>query len=541
MVASLSSANEVASEPMTSTPVRRALLSVSDKTGIVELAGSLASLGIEIISTGGTAGLLRASGLSVRDVGDVTGFPEIMDGRVKTLHPGIHGGLLARRDNLADQRSLERHGIALIDLLVVTLYPFEAALARRLSPAEMIELIDIGGPAMIRAAAKNCSDVAVVVDTTDYSALLEHLHAHGGVTTAPYRLSLAAKAFARTAAYDAAIASWFQIETGERMPERCTLAGRRILNLRYGENPHQQAAFYAEASAGPSIATARQLQGKELSYNNIADADAALACAAEFEAAQAAACVIVKHGNPCGVARAADSHEAFRRALACDSVSAFGGVIALNRPLDAMTAAALSGLFIEVLVAPDADDDAVAALAGRKNLRLLLTGGWPHRPQAHIRSVAGGFLVQTPDDSVFDAGEPRVVTQRKPTAAERSDLEFAFIIAKHVKSNAVVLARDGATVGIGAGQSSRLDASRIAVRKAEEAAVACGAPHSLAVGAVAASDAFFPMPDALTAAADAGVTAFIQPGGSLRDDEVIAAADRAGAAMVFTGRRHFRH
>ncbi|MDP9138574.1 MAG: bifunctional phosphoribosylaminoimidazolecarboxamide formyltransferase/IMP cyclohydrolase [Pseudomonadota bacterium] len=524
-----------------SAPIRRALLSVSEKSGIAEFAASLAELGVELISTGGTAEALAAAGLMVRDVGDVTGFPEIMAGRVKTLHPKIHGGLLARRGNSDDQRTLERHAIGAIDLLVVSLYPFEAALQRKLGFAEMIELIDIGGPAMIRSAAKNFADVTVVVDPKDYRALIEHMKAHAGGTAAEFRLGLAAKAFARTAAYDAAIAGWFGSETGEPEPKFLSLGGTLIHTLRYGENPHQRAAFYAVDHAGPSIAAARQVQGKELSYNNITDADAALACVAEFDPAQAAACVIVKHANPCGAALAATPVEAFRSALAGDRVSAFGGIVALNRTLDEETAVEIARLYTEVVVAPDACEAALAAMAEKKNLRLLLTGGLPVAGNSTVRSVTGGFLVQSPDDRVFVEGEWRAVTRRQPTAAEEADLTFAFTVAKHVKSNAIVLARDGATVGIGAGQMSRVDASRIAVRKAEEAATALGAPRSPAVGAVVASDAFFPLPDGLLIAIDAGATAVIQPGGSIRDDEVIAAADAAGVAMIFTGIRHFRH
>jgi phosphoribosylaminoimidazolecarboxamide formyltransferase/IMP cyclohydrolase len=521
--------------------IRRALLSVSDKTGMADFAASLAALGVELISTGGTAELLRTSGLSVKEVGDITGFPEIMAGRLKTLHPKIHGGLLARRDRDEDLRALDHHGIGAIDLLVVSLYPFETALDRNLSRADMIELIDIGGPAMIRAAAKNCADVAVVVDVADYQPLIEHLHAHVGATTSDYRLKLAAKAFARTACYDAAIAGWFRSNTGETAPKYFALGGTLVQRLRYGENPHQQATFYASGCDGSSIAAARLLQGKELSFNNIADADAALLCVAEFDPVRSAACVIVKHGNPCGAAMAVSQPEAFRRALACDRTSAFGGIVALNRPLEEDTATEIAQLFTEVIVAPGVREEARAALARKKNLRLLITGGLPRDAALGIRSVAGGFLVQSPDDSIFSESDARVVTRRQPTDAERSDMAFAFTIAKHVKSNAIVLARDGATVGIGAGQMSRLDASRMAVHKAVEASAALGAPESLAMGSVMASDAFFPMPDALTAATGAGITAVIQPGGSIRDDEVIAAADAADVAMLFTGTRHFRH
>jgi phosphoribosylaminoimidazolecarboxamide formyltransferase/IMP cyclohydrolase len=405
----------------------------------------------------------------------------------------------------------------------------------------MIELIDIGGPAMIRAAAKNCAHVAVVVDAADYQPLIGHLHAHAGATTSDYRLKLAAKAFARTATYDAAIAGWFSRSTGEVVPKYLAVGGTLVQRLRYGENPHQQAAFYASGCDGSSIAAARLLQGKELSFNNIADADAAFLCVAEFDPARSAACVIVKHGNPCGAAIALSQPDAFRRALACDRTSAFGGIVALNRPLEEDTAAEIAQLFTEVVVAPGVREEARAALARKKNLRLLVTGGLPRDAALGIRSVTGGFLVQSPDDSIFYESDARVVTRRQPTDGERSDMAFAFTIAKHVKSNAIVLARDAATVGIGAGQMSRLDASRMAVHKAAEASASLGAPESLAVGSVMASDAFFPMPDALTAATGAGVTAVIQPGGSIRDDEVIAAADAADVAMLFTGTRHFRH
>ncbi len=494
-------------------PLRRALLSVSDKTGITDFAAFLATLGIEILSTGGTAETLRTAGLTVTDVSDVTGFPEILDGRVKTLHPKIHGGLLARRSHAADLLALQRHGIGFIDLLVVNLYPFEAALARKRSFADMIELIDVGGPAMIRAAAKNSGEVTVVVDADDYQPLIEHLRAHSGTTQSEFRLRLAAKAFARTAAYDAAIAGWLADEAGEGTPKYLTVGGTLVHTLRYGENPHQRAALYATSRNGPSIVAARQLQGKELSYNNIADADSALECVAEFNPVQSAACVIVKHANPCGAALGVSAVTAFRRALACDPASAFGGIVALNRTLDEETALAITERFTEVVVAPDAEGSALEIMAAKKNLRLLLTGGLPRAPGMRVRSIIGGLLVQSPDDGAAAAPELRVVTRRQPSAREVSDLEFAFRIAKHVKSNAIVLARDAATFGIGAGQMSRVDASLLAVRKARETSAARGEP-SLPDGAVAASDAFFPMPDGLAALADAGVAAVIQPGGS---------------------------
>ncbi len=521
-------------------PLRRALLSVSDKTGLADFAASLTAFGIELVSTGGTAETLKAAGLSVTDVSTITGFPEILGGRVKTLHPKVHGGLLARRGNEADLLALQRHGIGFIDLLAVSLYPFEAALAQQRSFADMIELIDVGGPAMIRAAAKNSSEVTVVVDADDYRPLIEHLRAHGGTTRSAFRRRLAAKAFARTAAYDTVIAGWLE-NAGDRPPKYFTAAGTLVHKLRYGENPHQQAALYATGHHGPSIVAARQLQGKELSYNNITDADAALECVAEFDPAQSAACVIVKHSNPCGAALAPSAVTAFRRALACDPASAFGGIVALNRTLDEKTAAAITERFTEVVVAPDAEEKASQVMATKKNLRLLLTGGLPDAAGMRVRSIIGGLLVQSPDNYSIDSSDLRVVTRRQPNAREASDLEFAFRIVKHVKSNAIVIARDGATIGIGAGQMSRIDASLLAVRKAAEVSAAMGAPRSLAAGTVAASDAFFPMPDGLAALTEAGVTAVIQPGGSIRDSDVIAEADSAGIAMIFTGLRHFRH
>jgi phosphoribosylaminoimidazolecarboxamide formyltransferase/IMP cyclohydrolase len=520
--------------------IARALLSVSDKTGLETLAAGLARHGVEILSTGGTAAALRATGHRVVDVSEHTGFPEIMDGRVKTLHPKIHGGLLARRDLPAHVAALAAHAIAPIDLLVVNLYPFEATIAAGADAATAIETIDVGGPAMIRAAAKNHDSVAVVVDPGDYAALLAELDATGGTTTQGLRRRLAAAAFARCAAYDAAIAGWFADTTGDIWPERLVVAGRRQAVLRYGENPHQRAAFYTGGPVRPGMATARQLQGKGLSYNNYNDADAAFEAVAEFAAP---ACVIVKHANPCGVALGDTPVAAYRRALACDKVSAFGGIVALNRPLDAATATEIAQLFVEVIVAPAASEAAQAIIAAKKTLRLLVTDGVPDpaAPGRTIRTLAGGFLVQDRDAGRIAAADLKVVTKRAPSAAELEDLRFAFAVAKHVKSNAIVYARDGATVGIGAGQMSRIDSSRIAAWKAEEAARAAGESASRALGSVVASDAFFPFADGLIAAAEAGVTAVIQPGGSIRDAEVIAAADARGLAMVFTGLRHFRH
>ena len=520
--------------------VSRALLSVSDKTGLVEFAQALAGHGIELISTGGTHRALTQAGLRVTDVSDLTGFPEMMDGRVKTLHPKVHGGLLAIRENPEHEAAMLAHGIAAIDLLVVNLYPFEATLAKGAGFDACLENIDIGGPAMIRAAAKNHGDVAVVVDVADYARVLAELAAHKGATRLALRKSLAAKAYARTAAYDAAISNWLSAETGETTPAFRAFGGALALEMRYGENPHQSAAFYATPEQRIGVASARLVQGKQLSFNNLNDTDAAYECVAEFAGP---AVVIVKHANPCGVAMADTLVTAYARALACDPVSAFGGIVALNRRLDAATAAEIIKVFTEVIIAPDASPEAIALIAAKKNLRLLLAGGLPdpRAPGLSFRSVAGGMLVQGRDNAVVDDMVLRVVTKRAPTQAEMADLRFAFRVAKHVKSNAIVYAKNGATVGIGAGQMSRVDSSRIAAWKANEAARALGLGASLAVGSVVASDAFFPFADGLMAAAQAGATAAIQPGGSVRDDEVIAAADAAGLAMVFTGVRHFRH
>ncbi|MFO1150261.1 MAG: bifunctional phosphoribosylaminoimidazolecarboxamide formyltransferase/IMP cyclohydrolase [Alsobacter sp.] len=523
--------------------VTRALLSVSDKTGLVPFARALHEMGVTLISTGGTRKALAEAGLPVRDVSDETGFPEMMDGRVKTLHPKIHGGLLAIRENPEHEAAMLAHGIAPIELLVVNLYPFEETLAAGRGFEDCIENIDIGGPAMIRGASKNHGDVAVVVDTADYEPILGELRATGGSTTLGSRRRLAAKAYARTAAYDAAISTWLMGEIGETTPVWRALGGRLAEPMRYGENPHQSAGFYRTAEFRPGVATARQVQGKQLSYNNINDTDAAFECVAEFDPAAGAAVAIIKHANPCGVAQGATLAEAYAKALRCDPVSAFGGIVALNRRLDAEAARAIVEIFTEVIIAPDADEEAVALVAAKKNLRLLLTGGLPD-PRAEgltVRTVAGGFLAQSRDNAVVDDMELKVVTKRAPSARELADLAFAFRVAKHVKSNAIVYARDLATVGIGAGQMSRVDSSRIAAWKAAEAARAAGLPESLAKGSVVASDAFFPFADGLLAAAEAGATAVIQPGGSMRDDEVVRAADEAGLAMVFTGHRHFRH
>jgi phosphoribosylaminoimidazolecarboxamide formyltransferase / IMP cyclohydrolase len=523
--------------------ITRALLSVSDKSGLVDFARALAGHGVELISTGGTAKALADAGLKVRDVAELTGFPEMMDGRVKTLHPKVHGGLLAIRDDAAHAAAMRDHGIAPIDLLVVNLYPFEATVQKGAGYRDCIENIDIGGPAMIRAAAKNHNDVAVVVDAEDYTRILAELGANGGATTLALRRALAQKAYARTAAYDAAISNWFADELGEAAPAYRAFGGKLAEALRYGENPHQSAAFYRAPETRFGVATARQVQGKQLSYNNINDTDAAYECVAEFEPNRGAACVIVKHANPCGVAEGASLVDAYRKALACDSTSAFGGIVALNRTLDAEAARAITEIFTEVIIAPDATEQAIAIVGARKNLRLLLAGGLPDPKLSGltVKSVAGGLLVQSRDNAVVDAMQLRTVTRRAPSDAELADLRFAFRVAKHVKSNTIVYARDRATVGIGAGQMSRVDAARIAARKAEDAARELKLPAPLTRGSVVASDAFFPFADGLLVAIEAGATAVIQPGGSMRDDEVIKAADEHGIAMVFTGTRHFRH
>jgi phosphoribosylaminoimidazolecarboxamide formyltransferase/IMP cyclohydrolase len=528
---------------MTDVAIRRVLISVSDKTGVVELAKTLAGWGVEILSTGGTAETLRRAGLAAQELAEHTGFPEMMDGRLKTLHPRVHGGLLAIRGNAEHAAAAAAHDIAPIDLLIVNLYPFEATIAKGAAYAECVENIDIGGPAMIRAAAKNHAAVTVVVDPQDYAPVLDAMRGNGGATTLALRKSLAAKAYARTAAYDAAIAGWLAAAVGEAAPAWRAFGGRLAQELRYGENPHQAAAFYRSSERRPGVATAVQHQGKELSYNNLNDTDAAFEVVAEFDPNVAPAVAIIKHANPCGVAVGATLAQAYAKALRCDPVSAFGGIVALNCTIDAATAREIAGLFTEVVIAPDATDEAKAFLAERKALRLLTTGGMPdpRAPGLTFRSLAGGFLVQSRDSAVVDDMALRVVTRRAPTPRELADLRFAFRIAKHVKSNAIVYARDGATVGIGAGQMSRVDSARMAALKAADAARAAGEAQSLAKGSVVASDAFFPFADGLLVAAEAGATAVIQPGGSLRDDEVIAAADAAGLAMVLTGTRHFRH
>lgn len=523
-------------------PLKRALISVSDKTGLIDFARALADAGVEILSTGGTAAALRDAGLTVRDVSDATGFPEMMDGRVKTLHPVVHGGLLALRDDAAHQQAASEHGIEMIDLLVVNLYPFEETVAKGASQADCVENIDIGGPAMIRAAAKNHAFVSVVVDVQDYDTVLAQLRAKGGTDLA-LRQRLAQTAYARTAAYDAAVSNWMAEAIGDEAPRRRSFSGTLAQGLRYGENPHQRAAFYVSGQSRPGVATARQWQGKELSYNNINDTDAAFELVAEFDPAQGPACAIIKHANPCGVARADTAAEAYRRAFDCDRTSAFGGIIALNQTLDGDTARAITEIFTEVVIAPDATEDARAVFAERKNLRLLTTGGLPD-PSASgtaFRQVAGGFLVQSRDNGRVSRDDLRVVTRRQPSPEELDDLLFAWQVAKHVKSNAIVYARDLATVGIGAGQMSRIDSTRIGQRKAQDMAQALSLPQPLTIGSAVASDAFFPFADGVEALAEAGARAVIQPGGSMRDAEVIAAADALGLAMVFTGQRHFRH
>jgi phosphoribosylaminoimidazolecarboxamide formyltransferase/IMP cyclohydrolase len=523
--------------------VTRALLSVSDKTDLIEFARALVIHGVELVSTGGTAKAIAEAGLRVKDVSELTGFPEMMDGRVKTLHPKVHGGLLAIRDKADHASAMKTHGIAPIDLVVVNLYPFEATVDKGADFETCIENIDIGGPAMIRGAAKNHNDVAVVVDPRDYKAVLDELKANQGATTLWLRRRLAAKAYARTATYDAAISNWFARELQAEAPEFRAFGGRLIQSLRYGENPHQTAAFYRLPDRRPGVATALQVQGKELSYNNINDTDAAYECIGEFDPVRTAACVIVKHANPCGVAEGADLLSAYRKALACDSTSAFGGIVALNRTLDADAARAITEIFTEVIVAPDATEEAISIVAAKKNLRLLLAGGLPDPRTAGLtaKTVAGGLLVQSRDNAVVDDMALKVMTRRAPSEAELRDLKFAFRVAKHVKSNTIIYAKDLATVGIGAGQMSRVDSARIAARKAEDAARELKLAAPLTKGSVVASDAFFPFADGMLACIEAGATAVIQPGGSVRDNEVIEAADAHGIAMVFTGVRHFRH
>ena len=517
--------------------VKRALLSVFDKTGLVDLGRSLSEMGVELISTGGSAAALRDAGLNVRDVSELTQFPEMMDGRVKTLHPAVHGGLLALRDNKEHVSAMETHGIGDIDILVCNLYPFEETVASGASFEDCIENIDIGGPAMIRAAAKNYGFVNVVVDVEDYGPLLAELKGNSGATSMAFRKMLSQRAYARTSGYDAAVSTWMAGAIGEEHPRRRSVSGALVQEMRYGENPHQGAAFYTDGSGG--LAAATQVQGKALSYNNINDTDAALELVADLGREPAVA--IIKHANPCGVARGSNMAEAYGRAFDCDRTSAFGGIIALNQALDAETAKAITEIFTEVVIAPGASDEAKAIFEAKKNLRLLLVDSLPDptRSGQVWKQVSGGYLVQDRDNGQL--GDLKVVTKRAPSDTELADMQLAWKVAKHVKSNAIIYVKDGATVGVGAGQMSRVDSTRIAARKSADMAEVLGLPEPLTKGSVVASDAFFPFSDGLITAAEAGATAIIQPGGSMRDEEVIAAADELGLAMVFTGMRHFRH
>jgi len=520
--------------------IRRALISVSDKSGLVDFARFLHDCGVEILSTGGTAQAMRDADIPVIEVGDHTGFPEILDGRVKTLHPKVHGGILGKRSDPAHLATMEEHDIDPIDLIVVNLYPFEATVAAGADYDTCVENIDIGGPAMIRSAAKNHDGVTIVTDAEDYDAVIEDMKANDGATSPALRRRLAGTAYARTAAYDAAIGRWFAEQNDDAFPRRFSLSGTRVQSLRYGENPHQKAAFYATGDDRPGVATATQIQGKELSYNNLNDTDAAFELAAEFGTP---AMAIIKHANPCGVALGDTLADAYAKALKCDPVSAFGGIIAVNRPMDAAAAEAMKDIFLEVVIAPEVTAEAREIFAAKKNLRVLETGGMPDpaAPGLTTKLLSGGFLLQDRDSGRIGKDDLKIVTRREPSDREIADMLFAFAVCKHVKSNAIVYAKDGATVGIGAGQMSRVDSSRIAARKSEDAAEAAGETDALVKGSVVASDAFFPFADGLLAAADAGATAVIQPGGSIRDEEVIAAADEASLAMVFTGMRHFRH
>jgi len=529
--------------PPNNVKICRALISVFDKTGMVELAKTLAGYGVEIISTGGSAKALNEAGVAVSDVSQITGFPEIMDGRVKTLHPVVHGGLLGIRDDENHRQAMEENNIAGIDLLIGNLYPFEKTVAGGADYANCIENIDIGGPAMIRAAAKNHAYVSVITSPDDYAELLNSLKTNYGATTLDFRKTMAAKAFGITACYDAAISNWFNDALDIDVPTNRAIGGALSQVMRYGENPHQKAGFYVSGDGRPGVATARQLQGKQLSYNNINDTDAAFELISEFDPEISAAVAIIKHANPCGVAAANSLDEAYEKALACDPVSAFGGIIALNRTIDAQTANQMVNILTEVIIAPDASSEAMEIIAKKKNLRLLLTGALAdaNSPGTVAKTVSGGLLVQSRDNGNIDNIELKTVTRREPDARELADLKFAFRVAKHVKSNAIIYVKNGATVGVGAGQMSRVDSSRIAARKAVDAAKAAGSNEPLTVGSVVASDAFFPFADGLLSAIEAGATAVIQPGGSMRDEEVIAAADEAGIAMVFTGMRHFRH
>jgi phosphoribosylaminoimidazolecarboxamide formyltransferase/IMP cyclohydrolase len=527
------------------TKVTQALLSVSDKTGVLEFAQALAALDIKLLSTGGTAKLLRDAGLAVTDVSDHTGFPEMLDGRVKTLHPKVHGGILGRRDLAEHRETMDKHGISRIDLVVVNLYPFQATIARPdCTLDDAIENIDIGGPAMVRSAAKNHGNaeggVGIVTDPEDYAAIIAELKSNAGALSHATRFALAKKAFTHTARYDSAIANWLtsldEKNLPQAFPNKLQLAFDKVQDLRYGENPHQQAAFYKEpqAAAG-SIATYEQIQGKELSYNNIADADAAWECVKAFDAAKGEiACVIIKHANPCGVALGANATEAYRKAFTTDSTSAFGGIIAFNVAIDKAAAEAVAGQFAEVIIAPEVTPEARAVFNAKQNLRVLIVPLASTGDGFDYKRVGGGILVQSADIARITAADLKVVTKRAPTERELKDMLFAWRVAKYVKSNAIVYCKDGVTVGVGAGQMSRVDSSRIAVIKAEAAQLQIA-------GCAVASDAFFPFRDGLDVLAQAGATAVIQPGGSVRDAEVIAAADEQNIAMVFTGFRHFRH
>lgn len=523
-------------------PIKRALISVSDKHGLIDHAKALTALGAKLISTGGTHKAIADAGMAVEDVSSVTNFPEMMDGRVKTLHPKVHGGLLALRDNKEHVAAMKEHGIEGFDVLYVNLYPFEATVARGADFETCIENIDIGGPAMIRAAAKNYGFIAVATDADDMAAILEEAKAHGGTTLA-LRKRLSAKAFARTGAYDAAISAWYAEQLEDKAPTYRALGGKLKQSLRYGENPHQSAAFYVTGEKRFGVATATQLQGKELSYNNLNDTDAAYELVAEFNPKDGPAVAIIKHANPCGVALGADLSEAYARALACDPVSAFGGIVAVNSRLDKAAAERIVEIFTEVVIAPDADEDAIAVFAKKKNLRLLVAGGLPDPNQRGLsyKAISGGFLVQDRDIGRVRREDLRIVTKLAPSSDQIRDMLFAFTVCKHVKSNAIVYAKNGQTAGIGAGQMNRRDSARIAAIRAKEATEGANMVTPLAQGSACASDAFFPFPDGLLQAVEAGATSVIQPGGSIRDEDVIKAADEAGITMAFTGMRHFRH
>lgn len=513
--------------------IKRALVSVSKKEALETLAELFKHYHIEVLSTGGTAQTLKSLGVPVTEISDHTGFPEMLDGRVKTLHPKVHGGILAIRENQEHQHSLTEHQIAEIDLVIVNLYPFAETVAKGADFDTCIENIDIGGPSLIRGAAKNHPDVVVLTDPKDYASLQAELAQHQGATSLHFRKQMAAKAYAHTAAYDAVISQWFSAQLEDAFPETMVLAFEKQSSLRYGENPHQNAALYKTHSKIPSVVGAEQLQGKELSYNNLNDADAALELVAEFSKPAVA---IIKHANPCGVAVGDTILEAYQKALDSDPVSAFGGIIALNRPLDGPTAEIIHSLFAEVIIAPQIDQEARKILAAKKNLRLLMTNAMPdaRRQELTFKSLTGGMLCQTRDDHVFEESALRIVSKRQPTKGELAELQFAYIVCKHVKSNAIVLTKDGGTIGIGAGQMSRVDSVRIACQKANE-------KMQRSQGAYLASDAFFPFPDGVIEAAKAGIGAIIQPGGSVKDQEVIEAADQYGLLMAFTGMRHFKH